>query len=42
MLKTFTFLRRKYEAIGLNEAEVAADPLAQFSKWFEEDEAVRA
>jgi len=36
MLKTFAELRREYEAVGLNEADVAADPLAQFSKWFEE------
>lgn len=35
-MSQFSELRREYETIGLNEAEVATDPLAQFSKWFEE------
>lgn len=35
-MSTFAVLRREYETAGLNEAEAAADPLAQFAKWFEE------
>jgi len=33
---SFAELRREHEIIGLNETGVAADPLAQFAKWFEE------
>lgn len=33
-------MRLEYEAVGLNEADVAADPFTQFGRWF--DDAVRA
>lgn len=36
MPASFAALRREYETAGLNEAEAAADPMAQFAKWFEE------
>ena len=29
-------IRRDYEALGLSEADVLADPLAQFRRWFDE------
>lgn len=35
-MKTFAKLRREYEAAGLNESDVAADPLVQFQRWFEQ------
>ena len=28
-------LRREYEAIGLSEGDMAADPIAQFELWFD-------
>jgi pyridoxamine 5'-phosphate oxidase len=35
IVNSFAELRREYETSGLNEAEVAADPLEQFHRWFE-------
>lgn len=40
MSDSFEALRREYEGHPLREAEVAADPLAQFARWF--DDAVAA
>jgi pyridoxamine 5'-phosphate oxidase len=33
-------IRRDYEVLGLSEADVLADPLAQFRRWFDEARAV--
>jgi pyridoxamine 5'-phosphate oxidase len=33
---TFSTLRREYESVGLNETDVAADPMEQFGRWFAE------
>jgi pyridoxamine 5'-phosphate oxidase len=34
--KAFSELRREYETVGLNETDVAADPMEQFGRWFAE------
>lgn len=39
---SFTELRKEYQQQTLHEAEVAADPIAQFQKWFEQAVAAQA